>query len=174
MAIGDDAVAGRLLVCDEMPAADTLRLDGHPDSVEVPRASRVVGKAGSLLLGVIGFSLATSTFSWFTARLLLGPPLRPGPTSTYQWYLVSTLCFWAGWGVLAPLVLRVADRYRFMLGQRRVAAVAHVVAGFAIVCVQSLLSHAARLAIAPTFGVAIASPYRFITAGVLQNLDWNY
>ena len=123
----------------------------------------------SALVGV-----ATATFSWYGARLLLGPPLRPGPTATYGWYLFSTTAFWLAWGLLSPLALGMAERYRFTSRNRRRAVLAHAGGGLLIVWAQTMLAVGARVVCAPLFGVEITSPYRMVTVALLQELDWNY
>ena len=125
-----------------------------------------------LASALVGLSIAT--FAWFGARLLLGPPVRPGPTSTYGWYLYSTLAFWVAWGLLTPLALGVAERYRIVPPHRRRAILIHLGVGFVVVCLQTAVAVSARLAGAPLFGVEIASTYRYVTATLLQDLDWNY
>jgi two-component system LytT family sensor kinase len=127
-----------------------------------------------LLLTSAAVGLATATFSWFGARLFLGPPLRPGPSSTYGWYLYSTVAFWLAWGVMSPVALGMAERYRFTANQRRRAVLAHLGGGVLVVWTQTLLAVGARVAAAPWFGVEIASRYRLLVVSMLQDLDWNY
>ena len=105
---------------------------------------------------------------------LLGPPLRPGPTATYGWYLFSTTAFWLAWGLMSPLALGMAERYRFTSRNRRRAVLAHAGGGLLIVWAQTMLAVGARVVCAPLFGVEIASPYRMVTVALLQELDWNY
>ena len=127
-----------------------------------------------LLLISAAVGLATATVAWYGARLMLGPPLRPGPSSTYGWYLYSTLAFWLAWGVMSPVALGMAERYRFTSNQRRRAVLAHAGGGVLVVWTQTVLAVGARVLGAPWFGVEIASPYRMLMAALLQNLDWDY
>ena len=169
------SVGGRALaIARSVYAPSAKSPDGPlpgPNSALVPS---LTPRLRWMLPGALGVALVTGTFSWFAARLLLGPPLRPGPASTYRWFLFSTVAFWVSWSLCAPIVLRVANRFRFVPGHRRTAAAVHVAAGFGVICGQSLLADLMRLTAAPLFGVPIQNTYRFMTAGLLQNLDWNY
>ena len=127
-----------------------------------------------LLLISVAVGVSTATFAWYGARLMLGPPLRPGPSATYSWFLYSTVAFWLAWGVMSPVALRMAERYRFTAKQRRRAVIAHAFGGLLVVWTQTALAVGARVLGAPWLGVEIASPYRILMVGLLQDLDWNY
>ena len=127
-----------------------------------------------LLLISAAVGLATATVAWYGARLMLGPPLRPGPSSTYGWYLYSTLAFWLAWGVMSPVALGMAERYRFTRTSGDVRCWPTPAAACWWSGPRQRSPSGRAWWRAPWFGVEIASRYRLLMAALLQNLDWDY